>query len=746
MKKNDIELLAPAGRWDVLEAVLSAGADAVYLGSKKFNMRMHRSDYHFTDEQLISAVKLAHKHGVKIYITVNNLLSDTEIDELRLFLEFLQEIGVDAIIVQDLGIVHLARQAKLGLAIHSSTMMNTHSVPMAMELKDIGISRIIMSRDITIAQTKEIHEKCDIEVEYFVHGDMCSAQSSQCYSSGVLFGKSSNRGECMKPCRWKYALVEQETGQHLGGVDDGHFLAMNDLCLLQHIPSLVQAGICSFKIEGRMRDAKFLNEVVSIYRRAIDSYLEAPSFYYPDVNDIETIYKTRVRNLSTSVSFTMAQANTFDYTGNREPLFLSKAAKEESVTEENLKDNPFVDYGLGVGGWGLQTSGYANGINNKATIDHHSVIDNKQLSISKADSAQTCCCENSVTHGQTSLSTTPDHQCFDDQYYGIRSQTNDLQSMAPKTKALSVKIGSLGALKNAIEAGADYVYLNGDVSPIRDQKWTFDTIKEAIEIAHNMGKKIGLCTPRITNEREIGDVKCLLEKIKEFGVDSLLVHNLGTLRLVREFGFNIIADFSFNVLNTNTASLLDSIGVSMVTLSIESSFDNLCEITSSLDMNIECVVHGQIPFMILEHCLPAIIVTKSNANGVCRQPCRHMNYALKDEKGEVRPIEVDQYCRNHIFFSSDLCILPYISSFMKTEINSLRIEAQYYNNDLVGTIVKLYRKQMDVFDNDVSDDYTLSSDDWNELVTESPRKFNLGAYKHNIFQSRKTVDVIRSAS
>ncbi|MGR3316863.1 MAG: peptidase U32 family protein, partial [Candidatus Anammoxibacter sp.] len=144
--------------------------------------------------------------------------------------------------------------------------------------------------------------------------------------------------------------------------------------------------------------------------------------------------------------------------------------------------------------------------------------------------------------------------------------------------------------------------------------------------------------------------------------------------------------------------------------------------------------------------LPAIIVTNSNANGVCRQPCRHMNYALKDEKGEIRPIEVDQYCRNHIFFASDLCVLPYIRSFMKTEINSLRIEAQYYNEDLVGTIVKLYRKQMDLFDNDSCDDYTLPGDDWDELVKESPRKFNLGAYKHNIFQSKKTVDVIRSSS
>ncbi|MGR3319155.1 MAG: peptidase U32 family protein, partial [Candidatus Anammoxibacter sp.] len=644
--QKDIELLAPAGRWDVLEAVISAGADAVYLGSKKFNMRMHRSDYHFTDEQLVSAVKLAHKHGVKIYVTVNNLLSDTEIDEVRLFLEFLQEIGVDAIIVQDLGIVHLARQTKLELEIHSSTMMNTHSVPMAMELKDMGISRIIVSRDITIAQAKEIHEKCDIEVEYFVHGDMCSAQSSQCYSSGVLFGKSSNRGECMKPCRWKYALVDQETGQHLGGVNEGHFLAMNDLSLLQHIPALAQAGVCSFKIEGRMRDAKFLEEVVSIYRRAIDSYLDAPSFYYPDVNDVETIYKSRVRNLSTSVSFTMAQTNTFDYSGNREPLFLSKFAKEESITKDNLKDNPFIDWGLGILDFGLKASNHVSG---KSTLNRSSLtINNKSTAAAFAETTSVGYDSNHGLGNRDSGNRDLGNIGLDVEDNGFSEPINDFQPAVHKKKTLSVKIGSLGSLKIAISAGADYVYLNGDVSPIREQKWTLNSISEAIEITHGMGKMIGLCSPRITNEREIGDVRCLLEKVKDFGVDYLLVHNLGTLRLAREFGFNIITDFSFNILNTYNASMLSSIGASKVTLSIEASFENLCEITSSSDVDIECIVHGQIPFMILEHCLPAIIVTNSNANGVCRQPCRHMNYALKDEKGEIRPIEVDQYCRNHI--------------------------------------------------------------------------------------------------
>lgn len=699
--QNKIELLAPAGRWDVLEAVISSGADAVYLGSKKFNMRLHRSDYHFTDEQMIKAVELAHKNDVKLYVTVNNLFTDSEIDDLYSFMNFLVEINVDAIIVQDLGLIRLVNRMEIDLPIHASTMMNTHSVPMAQELQKLGVSRIITSRDITISQAKEIHEKCNVEVEYFVHGDMCTAQSSQCYASGILFSKSGNRGECMKPCRWNYSLVDSTTGQSVGNVTDGHFLAMNDLCLLQHIPSLVEAGICSFKIEGRMRDAKYLSEVVSIYRRAIDSYMESPSFYFTNAEDLETIYKTRVRNLSTSICFSHSNNNTFDYSGNREPLFLSKFAKENELTVDDFKNNPFE--------WQSLQADLSPG------HSHFQMGDCKTSAMRKDSSSN-----------------------------DIDNQTNENPPEKSDRKSLSIKIGSSAALKNAIVEGADYVYINADISPGKGQMWTLDQIKEAVEFTHSHGKHIGICTPRITTSREIADVKRLLKNIKEFEIDSVVVHNLGTLRLAREFGYKIFTDFSFNVLNTYAASLLNFSDVSMICASVESSFDFLIKLSNSSTTDIECIVHGQIPFMVLEHCIPAQVVTKSNANSVCRQPCRHMDYALRDEKGEVRPIEVDQYCRNHIFFASDLCLLPYLSSFMATNIKSFRIEAQHYDDNLVSTIVKLYRKQLDMFHKDPSAQDNITEADWSELTEKSPRKFGLGVYKHNIFKSKKTSEVLKS--
>ncbi len=220
-------------------------------------------------------------------------------------------------------------------------MMNIHNAESVLTLKELGVRRIVTSRDISLAQVKEIHEKTGIEVEYFVHGDLCVCQSGQCYTSGVLFGKSANRGECMKPCRWNYTLVESASGQPIGDLPSGHLLAMKDLCLLRHIPDLIQAGVCSFKIEGRMRHADFLREVVGIYRKSIDAYFENPATYYLNATEYEQLYNHRVREFTTSMAFTPSSANLVDISGSREPLFLGRAAKETTLTREDIYNNPF---------------------------------------------------------------------------------------------------------------------------------------------------------------------------------------------------------------------------------------------------------------------------------------------------------------------------------------------------------------------------------------------------------------------
>lgn len=663
LSEAKIELLAPAGKWEVLETVVEAGANAVYLAGKQFNMRMHRSDFNFTNEQLAQAVEYAHNHKTKIYVTVNNLLSGKDIVNLRDYLKHLNEINVDAIIIQDLGVIDILRELDLDIAMHASTMMNVHSTEMANELKGLGISRIITSRDISISLVKEIGEKSGLEMEYFIHGDMCVSQSGQCYSSGVLFGKSANRGECMKPCRWKYSMVETKTGQSIGDLPEGYLLGIKDMFMFQHIPELVQSGICSFKIEGRMRHKDFLKHVVETYRKAIDDYLDSPFTYLTNVKDYEDLYSERVRDFTTSLAFSHATSNTFEYSGIREPLFLSRGSTEKRLTIDDLSSNPFE---------------MANG--------------------------------NPVNK-----------------------------------KKLAVKVSTIDAVRKSISAGADYVYLSGEISQSRGEMWTKKQLKEAVEYVHKAGKKIAWGTPRICMPRELSEVEWLFEKAVEFGVDGVLVQNLGALQYARRFGLNIISDFSFNSLNINSIKILKELNTSRITASLESSFNDLYLLAKNASLPVECIVHGPLPGMLLEHCLPAMLATKSNAKGTCRLPCRYINYALKDEKGEVRPIEVDQHCRNHIMFATDLCVLPYLNSFLMTNIEVLRIEAQYYEDDLVEEVVMMYRKRMDLLMDNPGVFYPLPEPEWQNLVDKSPRDFSLCAYIQEVTESKSTFQVMKAA-
>ena len=280
LNRSSVELLAPAGNWASLEAAVKAGADAVYLGGKHFNMRLHRQDMNFDDEQLARAVEFAHQHNVKLYVTINNLIYENELEDLRKFLRYLQGIGPDAILVQDFSIIQMVRELAIDIPIHASVMMNIHNEFAMRLLKSYGVTRIVASRELSLEELSFLRERTGLEIEYFVHGDMCISESGQCIHSGVLFGKSSNRGLCLKPCRWPYRLMDEDANEVLDGEDQGRYkLALKDMCMYRNLPELIQAGIFSCKIEGRMRPADFVFRIVRLYRKAIDAYLDDPTGY-----------------------------------------------------------------------------------------------------------------------------------------------------------------------------------------------------------------------------------------------------------------------------------------------------------------------------------------------------------------------------------------------------------------------------------------------------------------------------------
>lgn len=344
LNRKSVELLAPAGTWDALVAGVESGADAVYLGGKHFNMRMHEGEFNFDDALLKKAIDYAHEHGVRLYITLNNLISNEEIPALREYLAYLNEIRPDALLVQDFAVLELVHEMGITIPLHTSVMMNTHNEHAIEKLKEYGITRIVVGREMTLSELSLFRERTGIEVEYFMHGDMCISESGQCIHSGVLFGQSGNRGRCLKPCRWAYKLIDEKTGEVLDKDGPGAYkLALKDMCMYRAIPQLIQAGVFSFKIEGRMRPAGFIRRIVSTYRKAIDAYIADPNGYTTDEEGWKTLYDNRTRDFTTTFAFGQPGKKDIGFTGEREPRFFSHAVKEAGFQDEVLRQERDIE-------------------------------------------------------------------------------------------------------------------------------------------------------------------------------------------------------------------------------------------------------------------------------------------------------------------------------------------------------------------------------------------------------------------
>lgn len=290
MDRQQVELLAPAGTWQALEAAVYAGADAVYLGGSQFGARAYAEN--FGPEELQRAIVFAHLHGVRIYVTVNTLVDDDEMPAVGEYLTFLSNIGIDGIIVQDMGIIRLARQLVPELPLHASTQMTVTNSAGAVFTYHQGMPRAVIARETTLKDLKTVVETTPGEIETFMHGALCVCYSGQCLMSSMIGGRSGNRGRCAQPCRLPYTLVNGEGQDMLAHVDAGHYLlSPKDLNTLDILPQLIETGVCSFKIEGRMKRPEYVAVVTDIYRRAIDSYF-AGHYHVPeeDKQNIEQIF------------------------------------------------------------------------------------------------------------------------------------------------------------------------------------------------------------------------------------------------------------------------------------------------------------------------------------------------------------------------------------------------------------------------------------------------------------------------
>ncbi|MCR5176362.1 MAG: U32 family peptidase [Anaerovibrio sp.] len=639
LNRKSVELLAPAGNWDALVAAVEAGADAVYLGGKHFNMRMHRNkDTNFDDEMLKKAIEYTHAHDVRLYITLNNLISVDEVEPLKKYLAYLNEIRPDAILVQDFAVLEITREMGIDIPLHTSVMMNTHNEHAIKKLKEYGITRIVVGREMTLSEMSLFKERTGLEIEYFMHGDMCIAESGQCIHSGVVFGQSGNRGRCLKPCRWPYKLIDEKTGELLDPDDQHDYkLALNDMCMYRNIPELIQAGVFSFKIEGRMRPADFIRRIVSTYRRAIDNYIADPFGYQVNEEDWQDLYKNRARNFTTAFALGQPDASDIGFDGSREPRFFSEAVEEAGFQDEILKSEPAI------------------------------------------------------------------------------AKEN------PAKRLLSVQVSDIDSVEAACKNGADIVYLSGEVFKPK-KPWSIKDVEKAIAIGRKTDTKIVISTPRTTMRRECGELEQYLHAINSLNPDGIMVSNLGSLKLAQEHTkLPVQADFSFNLFNHMAASFMKKNGIKMATASLELSFGQLRKLVENSPLPIEVIVHGSYESMICDHNFAGMILPYKH---LVNPEFVNRHYALKDKVGGIHSLRMDQFNRNHILFTKDLCYYPYLDKF--NGIGAFRIEAKDYSPELTASLTAAYRKALDNLDNGKPH---FDEAVFRELQESGPRQLGIGVYR-----------------
>ena len=269
MANKNVELLAPVGSMESLFAAVENGADAVYLGGKLFSARQYASN--FDDEELKRAVDYAHLRNVKVYVTVNILIDDLEMEKTLDFIRYLYDINVDGLIVQDLGLAYLVKDIFPDFDLHGSTQMTINNLPGAIFLSNFGFKRVVLARETPLEEIKRIHDNADIQLEGFIHGALCVCYSGQCLMSSILGGRSGNRGKCAQPCRMAYSIIDYEKGEVLFDEwKNKYLISPKDLNTLEYIESIIDSGITSLKIEGRMKRPEYVATVVKNYRRALD--------------------------------------------------------------------------------------------------------------------------------------------------------------------------------------------------------------------------------------------------------------------------------------------------------------------------------------------------------------------------------------------------------------------------------------------------------------------------------------------
>ena len=341
MAERKVELLVPAGSLEVLKVAVDYGADAVYIGGQAYGLRAKADN--FSIEEMKKAAEYAHAKNAKVYVTANIFAHNYDIEGMKAYFEQLTVTGVDAVLVSDPGIFSLAKETMPDMELHISTQANNKNYLTYNFWYKMGAKRVVTARELSLVEIKQIREHIpeDMEIESFMHGAMCISYSGRCLLSSYFTGRDANRGACTHPCRWKYHIVEEtRPGEYMPVNEDDrgtYIFNSKDLCMIEHIPEMIDAGIDSFKIEGRMKTALYVATVARTYRKAIDDYVESPELYWSNMEYYKSeIAKCTYRQFTTGFYFGKTDQDSQIYDNNTYIKNCTYIGNVQEITEDGL--------------------------------------------------------------------------------------------------------------------------------------------------------------------------------------------------------------------------------------------------------------------------------------------------------------------------------------------------------------------------------------------------------------------------
>ena len=671
-----LELLAPAGSMEALRAAVQNGANAVYLGSGTFNARQGAKN--FTIQMLTEAVKYCHVRGVAVHLTLNTLVSDRETGDVCALIRQAASSGVDAFIVQDLSVAQLCRQIAPGVAIHGSTQMTIHSLPGVLFCAALGMSRVVLSRELGRDEIHYICKNSPIEIEVFGHGALCMCYSGQCYLSAAIGGRSGNRGRCAQPCRQSYGYGRWETK---------YPLSLKDNCLVSYVRELENMGVASLKLEGRMKRPEYVAAVTGVYRKAIDE---------------GTVTKPMMDTLT--AAFNRQGFTDGYYTGRTgQGMF--------GVREDKYDDAKWLQ---------ASRQTYETAENSLVKVKFDAVITREGAYLSVTDpEGRSCRVRGSMPEPARTRPLTAD------ELESRLSKTGGTPYLCAQVTAhiddgLTLSAAAINALRRdalnqltALRARRDRPVLNRPqkiphydgqrehpaltVQVTNKEQITGRLLKMKPEVlyvplhilaldpvfAHELNRKVKVAAvlPRIVHDSELGRLKDDLLLVKKMGIKEALVSNLGLLLPAREASFRLRGDFGLNLYNSGSVNLMRELEMKSATLSFEMTLPQIRDVSKAVPC--EIFAYGRMPLMVTENCLIR------GRTGSCT--CNLGTGKLMDKTGAEFPIIKDgDKCRSILLNGKKLNWLDRQDDLARLGLWAVRLYFTTENAREVDTVLSAY--------------------------------------------------------